>query len=245
MALNNKISRPVVYGALEDEIVFQINGINQELDATEAQIRPSGGVYEFQQDNVLMEVLSDSPLDTLLGAGAQEAQVVYATKEGELRVDIIELDGVTPVPLQKAAFRIIEASAYTTGTYTGTNIGTITVQVVTGAIEQCQVLPGIGKSANGIFYNPIGYECHLSFFSVNTEVDKLVTLRLNTREMASQVRSGAKKVSARIINSTSSDSVSINAPAPIPPDTDVFITGFTSQQGADANVSLRLQIRKL
>lgn len=111
---------------------------------------------------VEMEVVSTSPLDTALGAGARTVRVLLvsaSTLDGVNQT--ITLNGTTPVPITPGTpyLGVNNISITSIGTFSGSNIGDITVRTV-----------GTPGQVHGIM--PAGYSieqsCHRRGFIMNS-----------------------------------------------------------------------------
>lgn len=147
-----------------------VQGLNQDVDtgSVPEDIVPWGGLYAFQTSAVAMEVVSDSVSDSADGTGLRTASVTYLDASLAEHVQQATLNGTTPVALPTNCYRVNTLRGLTAGG-NGTNVGTVTVRTVAGAVPQAQIPPGYGRSQTCVYTVPAGYTAWLldGFFSLS------------------------------------------------------------------------------
>lgn len=164
-----------------------------ELDTT---LRPItlGQVYRTPTTPVTLEVLSDNANDTATGSGAQSVWVEGLDSNWQRTQFEVELNGVTPVTLPTALFRLYRWAVYRSGTYAGqsqgSHAGTLTMRV-SGAGDLWSVLTTdpfpIGQSEVGIFTVPAGETAFLWSKNVFVDTSKTANVYFFQRPNADDV----------------------------------------------------------
>lgn len=160
------VSRGRVDGATGAAVQGRRTGI---AASSNVDLIPSGSAYAFLTSEAALEVLSSSASDTAAGTGARTVLVRGLDDDYAEISEVVTLNGTTPVALTRAYMRVNAAVVVTAGS-TGSNVGTVTLQVASGGAVQAEIPPGYGRSQCGAFTVPAAYQAWIvdALFSQTT-----------------------------------------------------------------------------
>lgn len=142
-------------------------GHNPDVDIASIpeDIWESGGVYSWPTSAVAMEMLSSSASDTSAGVGARTVAVMGLDAAYAEITQVVTMNGVTPVALPTPLLRVNTVIVLSVGT-SETNVGTITLRRVVGAIVQGTIGVGAGVNKAARYSTPAGKTLQIvSFYS--------------------------------------------------------------------------------
>jgi len=126
-----------------------------------------GGVFPFLDTGVSVDVVSSSINDTLLGTGAQQIKITYYLTDNTEAVEIIDMNGTTPVPLSDDYKISTRIKVESTGVL-NTNDGEINiVDRATGLIVYQSVETGEGQTLSAVQICPKGKKGLIKKHKVN------------------------------------------------------------------------------
>lgn len=118
-------------------------------------IWPGGGTRVLPLAAAQASVVSTDANDTALGTGARRVRVEGLLADYSEKIDVVNLNGTTPVLTPSAFLRINRVIVDLVGTVAGSNLGAITASV--GGNVQAHVPIGYGETAQMMYCVPAGY----------------------------------------------------------------------------------------
>ena len=127
-------------------------GYNADVDSAATEIIASwGGAFTYLTTASTLSVVSTSIQDDTGGTGAISI-IIYGVNSANAHIiEVLALDGTTPVTTANSYFGVNRLSVYQTGTGTG-NAGTINVTATTGGSQQAQMPAGDGTTQQAILH---------------------------------------------------------------------------------------------
>lgn len=113
------------------------------------------GLYPWQAAAYSLEVLSSDANDTSAGSGMQTLVVIGLDENWLEQIEVVSMNGVTPVAVPGQWLRINRMVGATAGA-TLTNEGVITAQVASGGDVQAIILPEKSLAAQAVYTVPDG-----------------------------------------------------------------------------------------
>lgn len=105
-----------------------------------------------------LEIVSSSAADSAAGVGARTVEIYGNDADGQLQVQIVTLNGTTPVPLGATRWKAVNImEVVTLGVDDSVPSGTIDVRTVSGATVIERIPAGINRSRSARFMVPTGY----------------------------------------------------------------------------------------
>jgi len=130
-----------------------VAGFNEDVGSERESIRPLGGRYPFPSTASQWDVVSDSTDDTSTGTGARTVMVMGLDINYAEQLEIVTLNGTTPVTTTLSFLRVNSFSVLTAGS-TKVNQGTVDLYV--GSDIYSQIIPLNGNAPQLIFTVPLG-----------------------------------------------------------------------------------------
>lgn len=249
--INNKIrtsSMPYLYDIAEGNVSghtpFYKLGHNDDVGATEEEIITQGGSYYWIPTATALEVVSSSANDTIAGTGVQKVRVNYLDADYTTKSEIIELNGVTPVPLVDTTILRVNSIR---ATQVGTGLmsaGTINVRTVTGANVVRSIATGYTRGRGAAYTVPLGNTLYLTSISVSsgyTTAGKVVrwTGRAQVDDSAPTVKINFFQPFFEIITQDASFHADFDMPIRIPATADLKVSAVSNGAGSFCGVALR------
>jgi hypothetical protein len=126
-------------------------GENADIDANVAEdIWDGGGKYPFATSAETLEIVSDDADDTAAGAGARTVQVYGLGPNYVKQSVLVSMDGASAVILPGTWLRTFRMVVRTAGA-SGTNEGTIDLQVSVGGTVRASILPDNGQTLMAVY----------------------------------------------------------------------------------------------
>jgi len=174
-------------GNLSDRGFLDWTQVGENPDVDKATVPeaiwPLGGVYPFPAAAAATDIVSDSADDAAAGTGARFVQVTGLDAEYRAIVEIVQMDGVTPVTLKNQFLRINRVQVGMAGS-AGSNVGEIIVRHP-GPVTIGVIRPDTGRSQMAIYTvgDNIVEQAWLTqvFTSLLGEVAGSVTLAIQAR----------------------------------------------------------------
>jgi len=155
--LNRDYLFDVALGLVSDATVVVQIGHNPDIDAGPEDVWTGGGLYPWMTGSTALEVLSSSADDASAGTGARTITLIGLNASYVEVTQTITLNGVTPVAVPTALFRINQCRLATAGSGQ-INVGDITIRdsgagttrailpAAFGQLRQCQYTVAAGKT---------------------------------------------------------------------------------------------------
>jgi len=137
-----------------------IHGANPSApNGTQVDIWPNGGTLTWPQAATQMDVVSSSVNDDgnpTTSTGAQTVVIEGLNSSFAEISETVTLNGTTLVTTTASFLRINSMYVATSGTYHGSNAGTITARVTGGGAVQATIAIGLGQSQKSHYTVPAG-----------------------------------------------------------------------------------------
>ena len=138
-----------------------------------------------------VEFVSTSANDTVAGTGARTIAITYTDTNWSTKVQTINTNGTTAVPLPANILRLLTWKVATSGSYASTTVGShagaLTLQLAGGGtvIDTIPITPfPAGRSEIGVYTIPANKEVYLQGKVVQTDSSKYVDVYFFVREDA-------------------------------------------------------------
>jgi hypothetical protein len=143
-------------------------GINKTIqgNALPVTIWEFGGPYNWITASHTLELLSSSASDTALGVGARTVRISGLDANFDRQMEIVTLNGVTPVSTTLSWFRINSMAVASAGTSL-TNIGNITLRSPGPGLVREYIAAGKGIARSLVFTVPRNHELLLNLFAIS------------------------------------------------------------------------------
>lgn len=112
------------------------------------------------------EVVSDDGADALAGDGARRLRIRGVTDTYAAFDEIVELDGLTPAPMQAEPFRVNRAEVIDAGDDEW-NVGTLQIRQVAGAVVIGQVAPTYSRTLTSTYSVALGTRLLIDFVTIS------------------------------------------------------------------------------
>ena len=129
-------------------------GFNTDVDIGTEVVASWGGMFVPPTTASTISIVSTSASDTAAGVGAQSVLIYGVNASRQTVIEVVPLDGITPVVTTSTWLGINRLAIYVSGT-SQVNIGEITATFVTGSTIQGQIPAGDGSSQQLIYFTPV------------------------------------------------------------------------------------------
>jgi hypothetical protein len=127
-------------------------GYNDDVDSAAAEVVASwGGAFTYLTSASTLTVVSASANDDDGGTGVNSIVIYGVDANWETQIEVVTLNGTTPVVTSTTWLGINRASIYLAGSGQ-TNAGAIAITATTGGSTQAQIPAGAGTSQQAIFF---------------------------------------------------------------------------------------------
>ena len=151
---NYNYTQRITKGIIDRTGIFNIDGINKDVDTTEETIWNVGGNWSRLSSAQTMSIVSSSLSDTsVAGIGARMIRVIGLDENYDEISENINLLGIVPV-ITTNSFLIIHYLTIITCGSNSTNVGNITATATSSLTTQARIDAGDGLSKNGFFIVP-------------------------------------------------------------------------------------------
>lgn len=159
-------------------------GENLDVGVTEEDIQTQGGVLIFLQSAEKIEIIStDTVNDIFGGANAHTVEIMGLDENFSVITETINL-GSTVNTTTNEFIRVLNAEVTAVGTYTATNLGTISMIAANSSTLQLEIATIMGKSASTHFTVPAGQNLILTSLSATMDTGKAVNVFFHARNNA-------------------------------------------------------------
>jgi len=146
----------ISFGNFTNASAFAKQGQNPDIDMGVAEdLWEQGGLFVFPAAAELLDVVSTSTDDAAAGTGARTITIEGLDANFLEIVEIVTMNGTTPVPTVAAFLRVNKAFVSTAGS-TKSNVGTLTADNTTSSNVLINMRPTDGISMSSIFTVPAG-----------------------------------------------------------------------------------------
>jgi len=178
------VNQGIINGYSSKNISGEVTGISN----TEYDIWEGGGAaadLSWLTAATTLEAISSDANDTSAGTGARTIHV-YGLDANFAEIDeVITMNGTSATTATTASFiRVNSVEVETVGTYTGSNIGNITIRVSSAGSTQSYISAGEGRDSNTHYTVPAGKTGYVIRISVTMDSNNDVDVHLVRRENA-------------------------------------------------------------
>lgn len=181
------IAYDIQRGLYPGKSMVTLRAFNDDVDAPAEDLIPWGGDYAFQSAAVAMEVISSSASDDGSPVGVGARTVFISGLDGSFAEisETVTLNGVTAVPLVNLYRRINSFEVLTVGS-SNTNVGTLNVRVIAGAVIQAQIAIGESTSRTGVYTVPAAKTAYIysAIASLKRVTNETIEIIIRTRNQA-------------------------------------------------------------
>lgn len=209
-----EVSAGIIPGA---QTIYQ-NGYNSDIDAGPADVWSGGGLYPWMTAETALEIVSTSANDTAAGTGARTVMLTGLNASHVEVVQILTLNGLTPVAIPTNLYRI-NANIVATAGSIGTNDGTVTVRDAGGGTTRAVMDAGYGLLRQSQFTVPAGET--LFILTATHSINKPTTTRDATVAFYFRAQGGAALLFLEISVNGQPLIIPVVPPAKIPEKTDI------------------------
>jgi hypothetical protein len=219
-------------------------GSNPNVGGTEEDVWAAGGKYNWMQGAEQLRIFSSDAADQSAGTGCRSIKVIGLDADFSQVSSVVALSGTSTVTSTATMVRVVRAYAETVGTYTGSNIGNLTVASPTyGNVAYIEAARG--QTQLSMYTVPKNKTAALVDFIVNVGVsNKSCDVGFWQRQLADDVT--APFTSQRLVTffrglDGSPAAINFESPPLFPEKTDLWATGqFPSGSGAAVDVTYEL-----
>lgn len=226
-------------------------GRNDVVGTTEEDIWTVGGLKVLHTTAQSVEVISDNAADTnSAGAGARSVTVEGLDANFDEQQEDVNLNGTAAVALANTYIRIFRifvktSGAYASGSTSGTNTGTVDVQVASGGDIMARIEPDEGQSEMTHYTVPNGKTAVIRRIVVTVDTGRTADVMMHEREAADTVSAPftarrTKRKWKGLPNGMHNDP--IDTPVDIPGKTDIWFSGMVPSTAAAITIDYDLHI---
>lgn len=224
-----------VAGQVPGKNIVRIFGVNESIGTEQETVSGGPSVsYPWQGAAVALEAVSTSSVDNPAGIGAHTVLVESLDANFNQVFTLLDLDGLTPVPIAGTHRRVNLTVVRGVGEYAGTNAGEVSVQVSGGGDVLSTIPAGCGRSSDFAYSVPAGKRLMITQVIVDPKANKEALVNYWVRQQAdvSAPPFGAKALVYRQQGLIGGHPVvtPLDLPFPLPEKSDVWIDG-SFQQG--------------
>ncbi len=227
----------IAKGNIDGVSLFGFAGIDANLGTVEKTVGGlASGRYAFQTSAMAMEALSSDSDDTSAGDGARTVIIRGLDGDYNMITDTISMNGTTPVPLTKNFLRTNQSEVLTAGSV-GTNVGKITIRVISGPVEQSIIAVAATLSRDAIVTVPAGFTAFLWTSSAITEKGDDALIKIYRRPFE-----GVFILRAALPTYQNQISRAFKIPLPIDEKTDLETTGTSNNEASSVYVTQQFEL---
>lgn len=237
----------IARGNVQSVSPFSKFGMSERITPTTSVVSTTG-VYQTPTAAVALEVLSASADDTAAGSGAQKVVVVGLDATWSEVVQVVTLNGTTPVAIPTPLIRMYHASVRESGSYAtlwqNSHAGAITIRAAGGGDTwgEIPVVNGVavGQTLLAAYTVPSGSMLFLQELDLAASTDRTVSVQLFTRENADVTTppyTGIMNIRRQYDNISGQRSIPFRGVQTIPPKTDLGLLAYTKAGTASVSAS--------
>jgi hypothetical protein len=160
-------TQEVTRGTIPSAEVWNKFAYNKDIDTGSPEVIASwGGAFTYLTAASTMSVVSDSIQDDSTGTGARTVLIYGVDENQEHIIEVVTMNGTTPVVTTNSFFGINRVAIFATGT-SDVNVGTIDVTATTGGSTQAEVPAGEGTTQQAIFHVGVKKIFNASYLYIN------------------------------------------------------------------------------
>jgi hypothetical protein len=242
-ALQLRPESRVAFGLARGYSTFTINGHNTSVSTTEETIWSEGGKYQFITAGETIQIVSsDAADDKDSGNGIRAIQIIGLDDSHNPVVEVINLEGLTPVTTTNTFRRVNKVVATSVGT-TGEAVGNITTQFTTSTTVHPFHIPIGETSSQGAHYTvPNGKTAIFTFIQLGNGTLDTSTIRIKVNQDPNTATSPMVTV-ATLLQSQGIEFTDLPGAAPVTAGQDVTIDAKASSGTDDIFISLQVLLR--
>ena len=136
-----------------------------------------------------INITSSSGNDDIAGAGARKVFIIGLDENFDEISEEVNLSGATDSQTTNKFIRVYRMYVSETGTYGGTNVGTITGTAEVNNTVQIEISLGVGQSQTSHYTVPAGKNAIVKSVSITMDTGKVITINMVMREFANNTGS--------------------------------------------------------
>lgn len=157
----------VALGLRQGHSLWNAFGYNLDVDTGAAELVASwGGSFTYLTTASTLTISSSSINDDDGGTGANSIIIYGIDTNRKSQIEVVTLDGTTPVVTSNSWLGVNRAAIYLAGTLQS-NDGTITITATTGGSTQAQMPAGQGTTQQSIFYTQADHQAAAEWLKIN------------------------------------------------------------------------------
>jgi hypothetical protein len=242
-ALNMRPESRVALGLAKGYSAFTINGHNVAVSTTEETLWSEGGIYGTIAVGETIDIVSSVANDDKdSGTGIQQIQIIGLDDSHNTVVEVIDLEGQTPVTTSNTFRRVNKVVATKVGT-TGGAVGNITTGFSTSTTVHPFHIPIGETSSQQAFYTiPNGKTGIFTFIQLGNGTNDASTVRLRVNQNPDVATSPWITV-ATLLQSQGLEFSDLPGAAPLTAGQDVRVDAAAGSGSDDVFVSLVVLLR--
>lgn len=166
--LNSNYKYQVALGNVSGATTWNKFGYNADVDVGTEVVASFGGTFAPLLSASTLSIVSTSTSDTLAGTGSTRVILYGVNADRESTIEVVEMNGTTPVVTTSTWLGINRVSNYLAGT-NQVNVGTITVTATSDSSVQAEIPAGEGSTQQLIFFSDTGKTCLMDWLTLNAD----------------------------------------------------------------------------
>jgi len=231
----------IAEGNISEHTAWSKIGYNASVGITEEDLWPVGGSYAPPTAQMRMEVVSSNANDDSVGIGVQKVKIWYLDNTFTEKTEVIELDGVTPVPtVATDIYRVNHFRAYQCGTG-GKAAGDIDIRHLTDTPIYGRIATGYTRARTCFYTVPKGkalYIFNVLCSSGGTAKPTRFTTRATYDNRDGVIKDFFLPYNEMIITDSALD-MPLEIPTKFTEGVDLKVSAVAGQDGTLCSVSLR------
>jgi len=222
-----------------NQSAFRKFGASAVVGTTETPISYTGTIWQPTAATTLEAISSDAD-DTAAGAGAQTIVIVGLNASFVEVSETLTMAGASASAASSNSYiRIYRAYVASTGTYAGTNQGTITVRIVSAGATVIQIAAGLGQTQTTFYTVPAGKTLYVSDIHIGVSSLKAMdvfSFQLPNADDVATSFSGAKRLVNEYLGVVSIIDLEYKPPLAFSAKTDVWFAGMVAAGTGSASI---------
>jgi len=245
--VNNKIcvsSMPYVYDIAEGNVPNHFShssfGRATNINQTEVELWEVGTAYKFPGAPMRMQVVSSSSNDSPSGSGTRQVKIYYLDSDYIERIEILNLNGTTPVNTAAANILRINRFLVTGAGSSKCSAGNIDIKNLAGPEIYSRISASRNTSLQAIWTVPDGYTLYLTSWkcAVFQTAGSISFITLQTTSDPGGNLTPGLFMHRDIVSLYNNHTVvPFSCPVKIPSRADVKLTGYADKTNSSAIIS--------
>ena len=156
----------IALGLRQGSTLWNKFGYNADVDIGTEVIAAFGGTFTPLTTASTLTVVSSSAADDVGGTGATAIVVYGVDANRKSQIEVVVMDGATPVVTASTWLGVNRAAIYTAGSGL-VNAGTITITATTGGATQANMPAGQGTTQQCIFFTQADHQGLFKWLTIN------------------------------------------------------------------------------